>query len=140
MWPYPYSGCEWFVCLRMAGQKNKKIRDIQISLDFLKTNLRVVLVGFLLLCSKVKADAINDLQNRRAKIATKSEMFVKNGHKVYFWKKYKYKHRVPKICTINEPKMGNFQDYITILYKRCFVLSWTFFMAGEQWISGFVWH
>ena len=36
--------------------------------------------------------------------------------------------------------MVNFQDAFTKLYKRFFVLSRTLFMAGEQWISGFVWH
>ena len=39
---------------------------------------------FLLLLSKVKADAINDLQYRGAKMATNSDMFVKYGPKVNF--------------------------------------------------------
>ena len=38
---------------------------------------------------------IRDLQYRGAKMATKSEMFAKYGHQVYFCEKYK------KICTIN---------------------------------------
>ena len=45
-----------------------------------------------------------------------------------------------KNCTINEPKMVDFYDAFTNLYKIFFVLSLTLFMVGEQWISGFVWH
>ena len=45
-----------------------------------------------------------------------------------------------KNCTINEPKMVDFHDDFTNLYKIFFVLSLTLFMVGEQWISGFVWH
>ena len=40
--------------------------------------------------------------------------------------------------------MENLQDAFTHLWKRFFVWSWTFSMAGEQWIiawnSGLVWH
>ena len=49
-------------------------------------------IGSLLLPSKVQPDAINDLQYRRARMATKSEMFLKCGLKVKFGEKYKYKH------------------------------------------------
>ena len=48
------------------------------------SNLTVVFVCFLLLRSKVKADAINDLQYCGAKMATNSYMFVKYGPRVYF--------------------------------------------------------
>ena len=74
-------------------QKLSKIKDIPKSLYFVIFNLTVVLVGFLLLRSKVKADAINDLQYCRAKMAPNSDMYVKYGPKVYFWEEYKYKHR-----------------------------------------------
>ena len=39
-------------------------------------------VGFPLLPSKVKADTRNDLQYRGAKMATKSDMFVRYGHNI----------------------------------------------------------
>ena len=97
--------------------------------------------GFLLLPSKIHADVINDLQYRGAKMATMSEMVVKHKHQVYFWENYNYKHGLSKKnCTINELKMANFQGAFTNLYMRFFVLSWTLFMAVEQWLSGFVWH
>ena len=51
---------------------------------FVVTNLIVDFVGFLLLPSKIHADAINDMQYCEAKMATKSEMFVKCGHKDNF--------------------------------------------------------
>ena len=57
---------------------------------FLANNLTVDFVGFLLLPSKIHADAINDLQYCGAKMAMKSEMFVKYWHKVYFCEKYAY--------------------------------------------------
>ena len=45
----------------------------------------MVFVGFLFLCSKVKADAINDLQYHGTKMATISDMFVKKmGLKLIF--------------------------------------------------------
>ena len=66
-------------------QKISKIKDIQISLDLVTTNLTVFFYCFfLLLRSKVKSDAINDLLYCLAKMATKLEMFVKYGDKVYF--------------------------------------------------------
>ena len=65
------------------AQKLAKIKDIQKSLYFAISNLTVVFVGFLLLCSKVKADVINVLQYRGVKMATNSDMFVKYG--TYFF-------------------------------------------------------
>ena len=47
-------------------------------------NLTVDFDGFLLLPSKIHADAINDLQYRRAKMVTMSDLFVKHKHKDYF--------------------------------------------------------
>ena len=47
-------------------------------------NLNRDFVGILLLPSKIHADARNDLHCRGAKMATKSEMFVKYGLKFYF--------------------------------------------------------
>ena len=47
---------------------------------------------FLLLPFKVHADVITDWQYWRAKIATKSEMYVKYGHAICFGDKYEYKH------------------------------------------------
>ena len=61
------------------------------------TNLTVVFVNLLLLPSKVKADAITDLQYRRAKMDTISNMLVKYGQIVKFGGKYKYKYRKSKI-------------------------------------------
>ena len=40
-------------------------------------------VGFLLLPSKVHADIITDWQYRKAKMAKKSEMYVKYGHAIF---------------------------------------------------------
>ena len=68
----------------MPAQKMAKIKDIQKTLYFVISNLTVVFVGFLLLRSKVKADAIHDLQYHRAKMASNSDMFVNYGPKVYF--------------------------------------------------------
>ena len=51
---------------------------------FVVTNLTVYFVGFLLLPSKVHADAINDWHYRKAKTATKSEMYVKYGRAINF--------------------------------------------------------
>ena len=96
-----------------------------------------VLFWYLLLTSKVLADAINDLQYRRGKMATMSKMSLQNGLKAWFWEKYKYKARVSRKTA---PKMVNSHDPFTSLYKRVFVLSWKLCMAGEQWSSGFVWH
>ena len=49
------------------------------------TNLTANLViYFLLLISKVHADVINDWQYRKAKMVTKSKMYVKYGHASFF--------------------------------------------------------
>ena len=50
---------------------------------FLVTNLTVDFVGFLLLLSKIHAYVKNDFQYGGAKMATKSDMFVKYGPKVF---------------------------------------------------------
>ena len=44
------------------------------------------LCWFLLLPSKVHADALNDWQHPKAKIATKSEMYMKYGRAIYCWR------------------------------------------------------
>ena len=49
-----------------------------------------------------------------------------------FGEKHEYKHREPESFDINELKTVNFQDPITNIYKKCFVLSLLFCMAGEQ--------
>ena len=49
---------------------------------------------FLLLAGKVNADVINGLQYRVAKMQTKSEMYAKYGHAIYFWEKYDYKNKL----------------------------------------------
>ena len=54
------------------------------------SNLTVVFVDFLLLHSKVKADAVNDLQYCGTRMATNSDTFVTYR---YFWEEYKYKHK-----------------------------------------------
>ena len=55
---------------------------------------RQTFLFFLLLPGKVYADIINGLQHRVAKMQTKSEMYAKYGHAIYFWEKYYYKNRV----------------------------------------------
>ena len=97
---------------------------------------------FFILPSKEHGDATDDLQYFGGKTATMSEMSLKNGLKVWFWKKYKYKHRLSRKTAHlhNELKIVIFHDSFTNLYKRFFVLSWTLCMSGEQWVSGFVWH
>ena len=57
---------------------------MKISSGLVVTNLTVDFDGFFLPPSKVHADAINDLQYCRGEMATKSEIFVKHGHKVSF--------------------------------------------------------
>ena len=87
------------ICLQ---NKLAKIKDIQKKLYFVIINLTVVFVGVLLLRSKVKADARNDLQYPGAKMPTKSDRFVKYGPNVYFGEEYKYKHRESfKKCNMN---------------------------------------
>ena len=51
---------------------------------FVVTNLTANFFGFLLLPGKVYADVINGLQYRVAKMQTKSEMYAKYGHAIYF--------------------------------------------------------
>ena len=63
--------CEWFFCS-------------PISLYSVISNLTIVFVGVLLLRSKVKTDAINDLQYHKAKMPMNSKMFVKYRHQVFF--------------------------------------------------------
>ena len=61
------------------------IKDNKKSSLFVVTNLKVdCYCVFLRLPSKVKADVINDLQYPGAKLATKSDMFVKYGYTNYF--------------------------------------------------------
>ena len=52
------------------------------------------LFWFLLLPVKVYAVVINGLQYRKAEMQTKSEMYAKYGHEIYFWEKYDYKDRL----------------------------------------------
>ena len=81
---------------------------------------------FFILFSKVHADAKNDLQYCRGKLATKSEMSLKIDLKFDFESNTSKTHRLSrKNCTINEPKMGNFHDSFTHSYKIffCFVLN-----------------
>jgi hypothetical protein len=47
-------------------------------------NLTANLFVFLLLPGKVYADVINGLQYGIAKMQTKSEMYAKYGHEIYF--------------------------------------------------------
>ena len=68
----------------MTAQKIGKNQGYPKKFYFVISNLTVVGVVFLLLRSKVKADAINDLQYRGAKMTTNSDMFVKYGPQVYF--------------------------------------------------------
>ena len=58
------------------------------------TNLTANFFGFLLLPGKVYADVKNGLQHRVAEIQTKSEMYAKYGHEIYFSEKYDYKNRL----------------------------------------------
>ena len=67
-----------------AHTYNMQISRIPKKFPFVVTNLTVDFYSFLLLPSKIHADAINDLQYCGAKMATMSEMFVKYRHKVYF--------------------------------------------------------
>ena len=48
------------------------------------TNLTAKFVAFLLLPYKEHADAINDWQYRKAKMATKSEMYVRYERATHF--------------------------------------------------------
>ena len=100
--------------------------------------------SFLLLpskgCSKVHANATNDWQYCNAKLAKKSEMYVKYGRAIYFWEKYKHRLLIKTTSTINDPKMGHFHDTFTNLYNNILVLTWILCMPWELWISGFVRH
>ena len=58
------------------------------------TNLTANCFAFLLLPGKVYADIINGLQYRVAKMQTKSEMYAKYGHAIYFRDKYDYKNKL----------------------------------------------
>ena len=51
---------------------------------FVVTNLTANFLCFLLLPNKVYADVINGLQYRVAKMQTKSEMYAKYGHAIFF--------------------------------------------------------
>ena len=57
-------------------------------------NLTANFFGFLLLHVKVYAVAINGLQYRIAKMQTKSKMYAKYEHEIYFLEKYDYKGRL----------------------------------------------
>ena len=48
------------------------------------TNLTANFLFFLLLPGKVYADVINGMQYRVARMQTKSEMYAKYGHEIYF--------------------------------------------------------
>ena len=61
------------------------------------------------------------------------------GFKFFFERNTSKTQVIKKNCTINWQKMANFHDSF-IIYTWVFVLSWTLCKAGEQWISGFVWH
>ena len=51
---------------------------------FVDTNLTENFLGFLFLPGKVHADVINGLQYCIAKMQTRSEMYAKYGHEIYF--------------------------------------------------------
>ena len=71
-----------------------KISKIPKNGFFVVTNLTVNFVGFLFLSTKVNADVINDRQYCEAKMATKSDIYLKYDHAIYVWAKYEYKHRL----------------------------------------------
>ena len=64
--------------------KYANIYDTPKCFLFVVTNLTANFFGFLLLPGKVYADVINGLQYRVAKMQTKSEMYAKYGHAIYF--------------------------------------------------------
>ena len=68
----------WMICLFTydCTRKWQKSRISKKRLYFVVSNLTVIFVGFSPLRSKMKADAINDLQYRRANMVTNSDMFV----------------------------------------------------------------
>ena len=68
----------------MTAEKIGKNQGYPKKFYFVISNVMVVFVCFLLLRSKVKADAINDLQYCGAKTASNTDMFVKYGPKVNF--------------------------------------------------------
>ena len=90
---------------------------------------------FLFLPSKVHADAINDLQYCKGKMATMSEMSLKMGLKFNLERNTRTKQGIKKNCTINELKMVNFYDSFTNLYMRFFL----FCLEQYAWLgsSGF---
>ena len=75
--------------------------------------------GFLLLPGKVYADVINGLHYRVAKMQTKSEMYAKYGHAIYFREKYDYKNRLP-IKTA--PKMNRKWSIFKMLSLICTII------------------
>ena len=87
-------------------------------------NLTANFFGFLLLPVKVYAVVINGLQYRIAKMQTKSEMYAKYGHEIYFGEKYDYKDRLSiKNCTVNELKIVYFQDAFIDLDNQFLVMT-----------------
>ena len=61
---------------------------------FVVTNFMANFVGFLLLPSKVYAVVITDCQYCKAKMATKSIIYVKYGHAIFFQDTYEYRHKL----------------------------------------------
>ena len=82
-----------FSCLPMALHKICKYLLYPKMFPFCGYQLDGKLFWFLLLPGKVFADVINGLQYCVAKMQTKSEMYAKYGHAIYFWEKYDYKNR-----------------------------------------------
>ena len=74
--------------------KYVNVYDTSKCLLFVDTNLTATFFCFLLLPGKVQADVINGWQYWIAKMQTKSEMYAKYGHAIYFGDKYDYKNRL----------------------------------------------
>ncbi len=64
--------------------KYVNVYDTPKCLLFVDTNLTATFFVFLLLPGKVHADVINGWQYCVAKMQTKSEMYAKYGHAIYF--------------------------------------------------------
>ena len=96
--------------------------------------------SFQILPFKVHADVVIYLQYHGGKIATMSEMFLKMGLKFGYQRNTSTNTGYQENWTVNGPAMVTFHDSLTNINMIFFVLSWTWCMAGEQWISGVVWH
>jgi len=67
--------------------KYANVYDTPKCFFFVDTYLTANFFGFLLLPGKVHADGINGLQYRIAKMQTKSEMYAKYWHDIFFGEK-----------------------------------------------------